>query len=82
MWILRKGSVSVLLGQGHGADARRIAGMGAGTTVGEMALLEGGKRSSTIVCDEAVEAYDLLRSDFDTIQRDHPEVARKLYGYF
>src|SRR5271156_1729356 len=42
MWIIRKGSVSVLLGQANGTDARRIASMGAGTTVGEMAMLEGG----------------------------------------
>jgi len=37
--------------------------MGAGTTVGEMALLEVGKRSASVVCDEDVECYELSRAE-------------------
>jgi CRP-like cAMP-binding protein/anti-anti-sigma regulatory factor len=82
MWILTKGSVSVRLRVPLPRDGRRIASMAAGTTVGEMAVLEGGQRSATVVCDENVSCYELSRAAFDTIQRDHPQVARKLFTYF
>jgi len=82
MWIISKGSVSVRLSPASASDPHRIASMGAGRTVGEMALLEGGKRAATVVCDEDVAAYELSRATFDAILRDHPPLARKLYTYF
>ena len=82
MWILTKGSVSVRL-QAAAQNDRRIAGMAAGATVGEMALLEGGqKRSATVICDEDVSSYELGLPAFETIMRDHPQIARKLFTYF
>jgi SulP family sulfate permease len=82
MWILTKGSVSVRL-QAATANDRRIAGVGAGTTVGEMALFEGGrKRAATVVCDEDVSSYELDLTAFETIVLEHPQIARKLFTYF
>lgn len=82
MWVISKGSVSVRLEAASRSDSRRIASMSAGTTVGEMALLEARKRSATVVCDEGVECYELSRAAFEAILRDHPLLARKLYTYF
>jgi sulfate permease, SulP family len=63
-------------------DPRRVASMGAGTTVGEMALLEVGKRSASVVCDEDVECYELSHAAFEAILHDHPLLARKHYTFF
>ncbi len=81
MWILTRGSVSVRL-RATGQNERRIASMAAGTTVGEMSLIEGGRRSATVVCDEDVSGYELSRSAFETIVNDHPHIARKLFTHF
>ena len=82
MWVISKGSVSVRLKSAGGGETRRIASMGAGTTVGEMALLEAGKRSASVACDEAVECYELSSAAFEAILREHPLLARKLFTYF
>jgi sulfate permease, SulP family len=82
MWILTKGSVSVRLRSDGQSDNRRIAGMAAGATVGEMALLEEGKRSATVVADEEVLSYELSRPALETILQTYPQTAVKLLNYF
>jgi len=68
--------------QAAARNNRRIAGIAAGATVGEMALLEGGQRSATVVCDEGASSYELGVAAFETIMREHPQIARKLFTYF
>jgi CRP-like cAMP-binding protein len=51
MWVLTKVSVSVRLGLDGQQAPRRIASLAAGTTVGEMGLLDGGRRSATVMAD-------------------------------
>ena len=82
MWILTKGSVSVRLGHGGGQETRRIAGIAAGTTVGEMALLEMGQRSATVTADSGVSSYELTKAAFDTLCCTHPAIALKIFAYF
>ena len=82
MWILTKGSVSVRLGHDGGQETRRIAGIAAGTTVGEMALLEMGQRSATVTADSGVSSYELTKAAFDTLCRTHPQIALKIFAYF
>lgn len=82
MWILTKGSVSVRLRQDGGQETRRIAGIAAGTTIGEMALLEMGQRSATATADSDVLSYELTKVAFDTLRRRHPEIAWKIFVYF
>jgi anti-anti-sigma factor len=77
MWILARGSVSVRLARGHD-ETRRVAGLSVGTTVGEMALLEGGQRSATIIADEDVECYALTRTALATLLERHPTIALRL----
>jgi sulfate permease, SulP family len=82
MWILTAGTVSVRVrGPGQG-DPSRVSNVGAGMTVGEMSLLDGGLRSATVVCDEDVESYELTRAGFDQLVERHPPLARKLFNYF
>jgi SulP family sulfate permease len=49
--------------------------------VGEMGLLDGGRRSATLACDEDVVAYEFNRNAFDLVSRDHPHIAQKLVTY-
>jgi sulfate permease, SulP family len=80
MWLIMKGSVSVRLRTDGHHQSRRIAGLGRGTTVGEMALVESVPRSATIVADENVVSYELLRDGFNIVLKEHPVLAAKLLG--
>ena len=75
MWLLVKGSVSVRLEVKDQRGSRRIASLGRGTVFGEMALIEGARRSASIVADEAVACYELSSDDFNVLLRDSPGVA-------
>lgn len=77
MWLILKGSVSVRITAETGEE-RRIAGLGRGTTVGEMALIESGPRSATIVADEDVVCFELSRAGFETLLNDHPMLASRI----
>jgi MFS superfamily sulfate permease-like transporter len=78
MWLLAKGSVSVRLISPDGRQNLRIASLARGTTIGEMSLIEVARRSATIVADEQVVCYELLRDDFNSMLSDHPQIATKL----
>ena len=80
MWILTKGTVSVWLKLADGR--RRIASLAAGTTVGEMALLQSGRRSATVSADEDVSCYELNRATFEKILDTNPTIGLKLLKYF
>ncbi|HZL31906.1 MAG TPA: SulP family inorganic anion transporter [Pseudolabrys sp.] len=75
MWLLAKGSVSVRLEVKDQRGSRRIASLGRGTVFGEMALIEGARRSASIVADEAVACYELTSEDFAVLLRDSPGIA-------
>lgn len=75
MWLLAKGSVSIRTDE---ASSRRINAIARGTTVGEMALIEGGVRSATVIADEEVEAYLLTKESFDHLLSAHPQLANRL----
>ena len=78
MWLLVKGSVSIRLETADHRGTRRIASLGRGTVVGEMALIEGARRSASIVADEAVACYELSSDDFNVLLRDSPVVAARI----
>jgi CRP-like cAMP-binding protein len=77
MWILTRGTVSVRLRVAEGRS-RRVASLGSGTVVGEMAFFESGNRSATIIADEFVECYVFDRAAYTLIGREHPQIANKL----
>jgi len=77
MWILKRGSVSIRTGSK--GSSGRLASLGPGCSVGEMALLERGKsRFADVIADEDVEAYLLTEASFDDILRDHPNIGQAL----
>jgi sulfate permease, SulP family len=78
MWILTSGTVSIRLNFAQGKRSRRVASLGAGTVVGEMAFIESGRRSATIVADEPVECYVLDRPAYAEIGTDHPQIVSKM----
>ena len=78
MWLLAKGSVSVRLISANGRMNLRIASLSRGTTIGEMALVEQARRSATIVADEHVVCYELLRDGYARLLSEAPAIATKL----
>jgi SulP family sulfate permease len=78
VWMLTRGSVSVRVASRDHARTLRIASLAVGTIVGEIAFIEGGKRTATIIADEIVECYVLELSAYDIIVRDHPQIGIKL----
>ncbi len=78
MWLLAKGSVSVRLKVSNGQESIRIASLARGTTIGEMSLIESARRSASIVADEQVVCYELLRDGFTKMIADHPAIATKI----
>ena len=78
MWLLAKGSVSVRLISKDGHANLRIASLSRGTTIGEMALVETARRSASIVADEHVVCYELLRDGYAQLLSEHPAIATKL----
>jgi CRP-like cAMP-binding protein/anti-anti-sigma regulatory factor len=78
MWLLAKGSVSVRLKLANGLESIRIASLARGTTIGEMSLIESARRSASIIADEQVVCYELLRDDFTNMLAEHPAIAAKL----
>ena len=80
MWLLMKGSVSIRIATDDTRGTRRLASLAQGTTVGEMALIEDGKRSATIVANEEVECLELSKAAYREILDQHPAIAAKLFG--
>jgi len=77
LWLLTRGTVSIRLEVAE-RGSRRIASLGMGTVVGEMALLSTGRRSASVVADDVVECYELAEAAFRTLLDDHPRIASKI----
>ena len=52
----------------------RIATLGPGLTFGEMALLDGGRRSADVIADERVVCYGLSVDHLREIGDEHPNI--------
>jgi sulfate permease, SulP family len=75
--MVTKGSASAYLQLPNGEQIR-LATFGPGTIFGELALLDGGLRSATIVADDSLVCYSLNKSEFDALATQTPAVAIKL----
>ncbi|MAM62316.1 glutaminase A [Maritimibacter sp. UBA3975] len=76
---IAKGTVSVTVGVGAGRT-RRVASIGPGQAIGEMALLDGGKRSANVVADGPVLAYVFAVSAIRDLLPEHPRIMEKILG--
>lgn len=75
------GSEFIVIVEGT-AEVRRggrpVADLGAGDFAGEIALLEGTRRTATVVATSPLSAYILNRSEFASLLRAAPSVASRV----
>ncbi|WP_375461902.1 SLC26A/SulP transporter family protein [uncultured Enterovirga sp.] len=76
LWLITRGSVSVRLDAAR--HLKRVAGLGPGTSVGELGLLDRRPRSADVVADCEVETYVLSAEDFDGLMRQEPHLGQSL----
>jgi SulP family sulfate permease len=75
--MIAKGTASAYLRQMHGHDIR-LATFAAGTVFGELAILDEGLRSASVVADEGLVCYSLGTAEFTKLGTEAPDVAIKL----
>ncbi len=76
--LLLEGEVAVDTGTGTPGGSMPIAVLGAGSVLGEMALLDGAPRSATCTAMSAVQAAGLAQRGLERLIEEHPRVAAKL----
>lgn len=59
-------------------DSRRLATLGPGEVVGELALIDGMSTSASVVAETAVEALVLYRTRFNKLFNSTPQLTRNL----
>ena len=77
MFIITKGTASAFIHQPSGRDIRLVT-FAPGTVFGELANLDAGPRSASIVADEDCVAYALSQTQFAALSTETPAIAIKL----
>jgi sulfate permease, SulP family len=77
LFIVTKGHASAYLNQPDGRKIR-LATFAPGSVFGELAILDAGPRSASLVADDAVTCYVLNETQFAVLAQDAPSVAIKL----
>jgi len=75
--MITKGTASAYLQLSTGGRIR-LATFGPGTIFGELALLDEGPRSATVMADDYLICYSLSKDDFAALAKEAPAVAIKL----
>jgi glutaminase len=80
-FVVARGTVSVQIRvQGQEGRKRRVASLGPGMSFGEMALLDGGKRSADIVAEERVICYGLAVQQLQELAAERPNILITILG--
>lgn len=79
-FVVARGTVSVQIRVGQGDRKKRVASIGPGLSFGEMALLDGGKRSADIVAEERVICYGLAVEQLHELAAEHPNIMITILG--
>jgi CRP-like cAMP-binding protein len=77
LFIITRGTASAYLRQTSGADIR-LATFAPGTIFGELALLDPGPRSASVIADDGLVCYALSDESFLLRSREAPDAAIKL----
>lgn len=77
LFIVTRGTASAYIHQPTGRDVRLVT-FAPGTVFGELAILDAGPRSASIIADEDFVAYALSQAQFAVLAREAPAVAIKL----
>jgi SulP family sulfate permease len=80
MYFVDSGQVTAQLETGPG-QAIRLASMGGGTVIGEMALYLQQRRTATVFVSEPGVVYRLTKSAMREMEQNHPEVAALLHEW-
>jgi sulfate permease, SulP family len=75
--MITKGTASAYLQLPTGGRIR-LATFGPGTIFGELALLDEGPRSATVMADDYLICYSLSKDDFAALAKEAPAIAIKL----
>jgi glutaminase len=80
-FVLARGTVSVHIRvPGQGERKKRVTSIGPGLSFGEMALLDGGKRSADIITNERVICYGLRVEQLHELAAEHPNIMIAILG--
>jgi glutaminase len=80
-FVIARGTVSVNIKvQRQGERKKRVASIGPGLSFGEMALIDGGKRSADIIADERVICYGLAVEQLQELAAEHPNIMIAILG--
>jgi glutaminase len=80
-FVLARGTVSVQIRvPGQGQRKKRVASIGPGLSFGEMALIDGGKRSADIIADDKVICYGLRVEQLHELTAEHPNIMITILG--
>jgi len=77
LFIITSGTASAYLHQHRGADIR-LTTFAPGTVFGELAILDPGPRSATVIADEALVCFALSDEDFVLLSSNAPKIAIKI----
>lgn len=75
LYVLTRGSVSVLAGAGSPGGGRRFLSFSPGLMLGETAMLDGGGRSASAVADVASELWQLTPEALAALGREAPALS-------
>lgn len=78
LFLLAAGTVSVYLLLADGHRRRRVSTVTPGLAFGELALLDGGKRSADVIADEPAVCYVLPIFKLRELASDHPAIESKI----
>jgi putative ABC transport system ATP-binding protein len=81
-YLIRRGSVDVLMTTPVGASPRQVATLAEGEFFGERALLTGEPRNATVLAREEVEAYTLDQEDFRAALDESEPFKEQLYKVY
>ena len=73
IYFLHSGNARVTITLASGTQ-KRLGLFSPGMCFGEVAMLDGSKRSATVVAETDVECHSLRRADFDTLGETHPRI--------
>lgn len=78
IWFIRSGSLRVQVDLPDGG-VKRLLTMGPGAAVGEIALLDGGPRSATVVAEMGTEVVGLSLPAIERVGAEHPALVTTVY---
>lgn len=82
LYLLAKGTVSIYLktesSEDMGEKGKRLVSFGPGICFGDIAMIDGRKRSADVRADDQISCYTLSREEFDELEKEDPVIYSKL----